>query len=107
MKRHKPTPKTAQIEVQPRVARANLGLWISGTKKLWSIAQTDGTEVGKPINLEGSPPPPIPRKGLLGAEFAKSVCKILIADGLEVKILTTNELGPLSSDFPVLPAPQP
>jgi hypothetical protein len=38
------------------------------------------------------PPPPYPRKVLLGAGFAKSVSKILMANGLEVKILRTNEL---------------
>ena len=35
----------------------------------------------------------MPRKVLPGAAFAKSVCKILIADGLETKILTTKELA--------------
>jgi len=46
-------------------------------------------------------------KGLLGAGFAKSVCKILMANGLEVKILTTNGLGPLWPDLPGLPSPRP
>ena len=33
-------------------------------------------------------------KRLLGAGFTKSVCKILIAKSLEVKILKTIDLGP-------------
>jgi hypothetical protein len=65
------------------------------------------TRIGKTVYFGGIPPPPIPRKGLLGAGLAKSVCKILIADGLEVKILTANELGPFSSDLPLLPSPRP
>ena len=44
--------------------------------------------------LEGYPPPPVPLKTLLGAGFAKSVCKILISKNLEVKILKTDDLGP-------------
>jgi hypothetical protein len=40
----------------------------------------------------GIPPPPIPLKSLLGAGFAKNVYKILIADGLRVKILSANDL---------------
>jgi hypothetical protein len=50
----------------------------------------------------GYPLPPIPVKTLLGAGFAKSVCKILIADGLRVKILSANELRvePLSLPIP-------
>lgn len=35
---------------------------------------------------EGIPPPSYPLKGLLGAGFAKSVGKILMAKSLEVKI---------------------
>jgi hypothetical protein len=50
------------------------------------------------------PLPPTPVKGLTGAGFAKSVCKILRAKGLEVKILKTIELqrflGPLSKPPP-------
>ena len=34
----------------------------------------------------GYPPPPIPLKALLGAGFAKSVCKILMSNNLEIKI---------------------
>jgi len=64
------------------------------------------TRIGKTVYFSGIPPPPIPWKGLLGAGLAKSVCKILIADGLEVKILTTNELGLFSFDFSVLPSPR-
>jgi hypothetical protein len=39
------------------------------------------------------PLPPTPVKCLTGAGFAKSVCKILRAKELEVKILKTKELG--------------
>ena len=34
----------------------------------------------------GIPPPPLPLKGLLGAGFARMVCKILSRKDLEVKI---------------------
>jgi hypothetical protein len=50
------------------------------------IAPNDGIKAGKTLDIEGTPLPPIPLNGLLGAGFAKSVCKILIADHLEVKI---------------------
>ena len=39
-----------------------------------------------------TPHPPIPRKGLGGAGFAKSICKILMAKGLGVKILRAKDL---------------
>jgi hypothetical protein len=39
------------------------------------------------------PLPPYLLKALLGAALAKSVCKILMSNNLEVKILTTNDLG--------------
>jgi hypothetical protein len=41
----------------------------------------------------GYPPSPHPRNGLLGAGLAKSVCKILNAKNLEVKILSAKDLG--------------
>ncbi len=44
----------------------------------------------------GVPPSLTPLEALTGAGFAKMVCKILSAKGLEVKILTTKELSPLS-----------
>jgi hypothetical protein len=48
------------------------------------------------LRLEGVPPlPPHPVKGLRGAGCAKSVCKILRAKELEVKILITGDLGSL------------
>jgi hypothetical protein len=63
------------------------------------------TEMGISIDFGGIPPPRYPLNGLLGAGFAKSVCKILRANGLEVKILTTNGLGSFSPDFSLLPSP--
>jgi len=45
----------------------------------------------------GTPPLPHLLKALLGAGSAKSVCKILMSNILEVKILRTNALGPQSS----------
>jgi hypothetical protein len=62
--------------------------------------------VGKTTYLEGIPPPLIPLKVLLDAAFAKSVCKILSGKELEVKILTTKELGPLSAHLSALPSPR-
>jgi hypothetical protein len=47
---------------------------------------------GKLGGARVSPLPPTPVKGLTGAGFAKSVCKILRAKELEVKILKTREL---------------
>jgi hypothetical protein len=84
-----------------------LGLWIFATKKLADDRLNDGTEVGKTVDLGDISPSPIPWKGLRDAVLAKSVCKILIADGLGVKILIAKELGALSSDLPVLPSPRP
>jgi hypothetical protein len=52
-------------------------------EKTWLIDPEDGIET---VNFGGIPPPAIPWKGLLGAGLAKSVCKILIADDLGVKI---------------------
>src|ERR1051326_2914571 len=46
------------------------------------------------LPLRGYPPSPLPLKVLLGAGFAKSVCKILMSKNLEVKILRTGDLGP-------------
>jgi hypothetical protein len=72
-----------------------MGLWISPGEKT-SQRSPEGTEQNeKKDRLWRYPPPPCPCNSLLGAGFAKSVCKILIADGLEVKILTTNGLGSL------------
>jgi len=88
------------------VSTANTDLWISAVKKLARDRLNDGTKAGKALDTGGIPPPPLPLNGLLGAGLAKSVCKILIADSLEVKILTTNGLGLLSSDLPVLPSPR-
>jgi hypothetical protein len=41
-----------------------------------------------------APLPPTPVKGLTGAGFTKSICKILKAKDLKVKILKTKELRP-------------
>jgi hypothetical protein len=41
------------------------------------------------------PLPPPPPNASTGAGFAKMLCKILMAKNLEVKILTTKDLGPL------------
>ncbi len=46
------------------------------------------------FTFEGVPPLPLPLKALLGAGFAKSVCKVLMSKNLEVKILKTGDLGP-------------
>ena len=51
---------------------------------LQSLAKRDGA-VRSSLVL-GVPPSPHPLKGLLGAGFAKSVAKILMAKSLEVKI---------------------
>ena len=48
--------------------------------------------MGKQLELRYTPFPH-PVKGLTGAGFAKMVCKILSPKGLEVKILTTKDLG--------------
>ena len=45
------------------------------------------------VNGWGTPLPPLLLKILLGAGFTKNVCKILIANNLDTKILTTKELG--------------
>jgi hypothetical protein len=47
---------------------------------------------GKNARVEGYPPPPSPLKALLGAEFAKMLCKILSPKGLGVTILITKNL---------------
>ncbi len=83
-----------------------MGLWISLVKIPERSIRESGTEWGK-YRVWRYPPSPHPRNGLLGAGFAKIVCKILIADGLEVKILTTNGLGLLSWSSPILPSPRP
>jgi hypothetical protein len=72
-----------------------MGLWISPGEKLPNDRLRGRNRMRKRIDFGGTPPPPCPCNSLLGAGFAKSVCKILIADGLEVKILTTNGLGSL------------
>ena len=48
--------------------------------------------LGKNIEFRGYPLPHPLLKGLTGAGSAKSVCKILSAKGLGVKILITNNL---------------
>jgi hypothetical protein len=52
-----------------------------------------------------SPLPPTPVKGLTGAGFAKSVCKILKAKELKLKILKTKELRTFLGTFRRPPPP--
>src|SRR6202140_1991131 len=61
-------------------------------------------------NLGGArvpPHPPTPVKGLTGAGFAKSVCKILKAKELKVKILKTKALRHFLGLFRRPPPPRP
>src|SRR5580658_8300070 len=51
-----------------------------------------GCKSGKSSIAWGTPPPPIPLDALLGAGSAKTVCKILMSNNLEVKILSAKEL---------------
>ena len=64
-------------------------LWISSRNKLARCVFRFAV-IGA---FGGYPPPPGSLKRLLGAGFTKSVCKILIAKSLEVKILKTIDLG--------------
>jgi len=93
--------------MSPGLQKPTSGLWIFALKNLANDRSKGWAELGKTIDIGGIPPPPHLLKGLLGAGFAKSVCKILMANGLEVKILTTNGLGPLWPDLPGLPSPRP
>ena len=65
-------------------------MWISSRNK-FARRVFRFAEIG---DFGGYPPPPGSLKRLLGAGFTKSVCKILIAKSLEVKILKTIDLGP-------------
>ncbi len=73
--------------------------WKSSEKILWELPSSvtlRPVHYRKIRSFRGYPPPPTPLNALTGAGFAKSVCKILMSKNLEVKILTTQELGPLS-----------
>ncbi len=60
---------------------------------------------GEKVGFRGIPPFPHPLKAATGAGFAKMPGKILSHKGLEVKILTTKDLGAQSSFSRVLPPP--
>ncbi len=57
------------------------------------------------LGLRGIPPPSHPLKALTGTGSAKMLCKILSPKGLEVKILKTKGLRPLSRWLLVPPPP--
>jgi hypothetical protein len=55
--------------------------------------------------FSGVPPSPYPLNTATGAGFAKMLCKILSGEGLEVKILSTNELDPCLAISACTPPP--
>jgi hypothetical protein len=82
----------------PQLSR-QIPLWKSPEKILWELPSNGDLEaVSFPENrrFSGIPPSLRPLNALTGAGSAKSVCKILTSKSLEVKILTTRELDPLS-----------
>jgi len=61
--------------------------------------------LGKSMVSRVTPLPQPPLKGATGVGFARMLCKILSPKGLEVKILTTQELASFPRILFALPPP--